>query len=353
MLQDLQQKVEAVEAKTREFERLGARLNEAQRMVAGEADYLVRLREQLSAILKRQYWDTMVGSRTANFGQAPAGRPGMRPQVRPGQTLDKAAEQQVTAAVEAAMRKAADLQDRLAALLESMLESCPAATQAEPIVEVTAPPAAKIVSVAATVSVTAPQAAPDVVPAAPHDPAPEPPRPAPAPVSAAPLPAPPRPVPATEPDRISASAHQAGEGTETERLAATVSMARKALADLDLSLSWAQEAVRGGAWPAGRDPALQAAREATDGLRRLERQAADLDEQAGGKAGAVCLGDAGDRWLAVLSAAPAPLPAAISDARRTYHHVRSLCGRLQRAAAAERSRVARLRRGGCPRPAGA
>jgi hypothetical protein len=122
MLEELQQRIQEVETRMREFERMGARLNEVQRMVATEADTLLRLKEQLAAILKREHWNAMVGSQA---GRAPTGRT--------GSGMSPAAMNQVNAAVQATLRQAADVQAKATALLRQ-LAPAPAPVAPPPVV---------------------------------------------------------------------------------------------------------------------------------------------------------------------------------------------------------------------------
>jgi hypothetical protein len=115
----LKRKLELLDAKMKEIEWLGARLNEGQRMVAQEADRLLHLKEQLTTLLKREYWN------------AASGRPGMAGRPMQGRTtgggvsMPSTVEQQANVAIEAVLTQADQVHARLIALLKTLLPPPP------------------------------------------------------------------------------------------------------------------------------------------------------------------------------------------------------------------------------------
>jgi len=141
-----------------------------------------------------------------------------------------------------------------------------------------------------------------------------------------------------------------------------VETGRKALENLDHSMEAAREATHGGllrtaaGMVRGGSPtraklgeARAAARAAAEDLRLLHRQTKELRHRLGEHhLGAAPLGAMADQ-LAEAAAEEAPeaadLTETVSQTRQTYHEVRSLCSRLQLAAAAIRSHKAAMNRG--------
>jgi predicted nucleic acid-binding Zn-ribbon protein len=395
MIEELQRKIEDVETKMREFERLGARLNEAQRLVATEADRLLRLKEQLAAILKKEYWNTMAATRGGGVARPGAQGAARGNQQRPGETLDRAAFNQVNSAVQAALRQSADLQARLAALVQSLIPAAPHAQpqkvtpppQAVPA-HVTPRPAASAVAAAPPAPPVPPSPAvfarqhpqseeivegtPYVEPAAGHPAtpvaaAPEAHKPAAkkyeGPSSAAAQAHPPAPKHEAAPVATAPSAQRSPSASEADEkaIAEAVATGRKALESLDRSIELGREVAQGGVWQtlkgaahlntaahANLSEARKAASEAAENLRLFHEQVRELRHRVGDKADLGRLETLGDELLDALSAETGDQPKvheALAAAHESYHQVRGLCARLQLDAAAVRSRLAALRRG--------
>ena len=324
----LRQKLEQLEAKRAELDRFRTRLGEANRLVAQESDRLVNLMGQLSTLLKRETWNAMMGTRAAPGRPAGAGGP-RPPQGRPPAPVSSALTSQAAAAVDAAIKQADAVQGRLASLVRGLTETpatvrpaAPADEEEELAIDMEPAPcrAVRVAAVAPPKAPTPPYTGPSSAAWSKS----HPPQPlvAPAPVvAAAPRPVAPvhpaAPEPAAPAQAAPASAEDiqeaASEPPDRRRAGACRRPrgragcrgrdghpggrrdGRKALESLDRSLSAAREVSHGGVLQTAagvvrsQSPARvrlgearQAAREAAENLRLLQKQVKELRHRLGG-----------------------------------------------------------------------
>jgi len=321
MVESLRQRFAEVQARVRQYERLGAHLAELQRTLAAEASHLVQLREQL----KKEYQET--AGRTPASGARGAHPPAVTEESRKKAYLDYLAaiqkHDQIGKAAEAAEREAAELR-----------RGAPAAERPEGEAVIVAEPAEQPQAKPAHAAQA--ESAHEAAAVAEH----------PADVAAPP----------------ESPAHGAAEPDDEEKaIQEAIETGRRALADIDRCVELVESVARGGTWHviasavrsktpdhAKLDEAAGLARDARESLRRFRDQAAALRRRYGARVDieeAVALGDHFLGALASATAGGSKHHQLADAAHAAYHDVRAATARLQLLASHVRARRTAAARG--------